>query len=308
MRRKLHSGSQDSLDLLLDTLCNLFGGIVLIACLLAIVTRQSSDTSPVTLPETAVLEKKLASARAELTGLEKLREELQQARSPALDDLLTQRDSLQAAVSRLRSEKETREKMNSDTARKIVSDAEKEREALKEQLTLERLRLENANKESSLASAAKKAAEDELHERVLELERANQAMVEKLRFPRERDTPKAPSPIIVRFGQVHPVETKERNTHPSVEAVPGADGNRTITPIKGQGLDPKKDAAVLRSLLPVLSRGGHYLTIYVYPDSFDTFRELKQLVLDLGLEYGLDICPEGHVLVFGERGTKPAPL
>ena len=39
MRRRLSGSSDDSLELLLDTLCNVFGGIVLIACLLAIIPR-----------------------------------------------------------------------------------------------------------------------------------------------------------------------------------------------------------------------------------------------------------------------------
>jgi hypothetical protein len=37
-------------------------------------------------------------------------------------------------------------------------------------------------------------------------------------------------------------------------------------------------------------------------------RELKKLIFELGLEYGLEICDEHRVLVFGANGAKPAPL
>jgi hypothetical protein len=44
MRRQRQT-SQDSLELLLDTLCNVFGGIILITCLLALMNNRKTDDS-----------------------------------------------------------------------------------------------------------------------------------------------------------------------------------------------------------------------------------------------------------------------
>jgi hypothetical protein len=72
MKRRLQSASEsDSLELLLDTLCNVFGGIVLIACLLAILPRQemSSPLMPSESASAEMLERRLIAAREETIRL-----------------------------------------------------------------------------------------------------------------------------------------------------------------------------------------------------------------------------------------------
>ena len=70
--RKLRPNSEESLDLLLDTLCNMFGGIILISCLLALLTGQK-NTAPGNPAEISgaqgrLLAERIEAAKSELAG------------------------------------------------------------------------------------------------------------------------------------------------------------------------------------------------------------------------------------------------
>ena len=90
MKRRLHANNQDSLELLLDTLCNVFGGIILIACLLAMLSRPISDIPA----DTPGLTETIAKARSELDGLQKLRARLQSEDSPEVRALMKELEAL----------------------------------------------------------------------------------------------------------------------------------------------------------------------------------------------------------------------
>lgn len=312
MRRRLHGGGQDSLELLLDTLCNVFGGIILIACLLAMLSRPQPETRPVAEASDQeagiVLEKKIEQARAELDGLQKRRAELQREDDPSLKPLMQELQALKRTAEERRQKIAEQDELAAKKAEQLMRDASTEIARLRSEVQEAEQKLGIVNKETEAARQRHEALKKQLADLQLELESVKDLKVEKLRFPRERQSEKQPAPVIVRHGQVFPLYDPEGRPAPGVTHARSADGKSTAVPLAGMGMMPVRDAQRLREFLPKLVRGGRYLTIYVYPDSFATMRELKKLIFELGLEYGLEICDEHRVLVFGTHGAKPAPL
>lgn len=312
MKRRLHSNNQDSLDLLLDTLCNVFGGIILIACLLAMLSRPKPEKQPanevVDHESGILLEKKIEQARAELDGLQKLRAQLQSDDDPSTRPLITELQALKKTAEQKRQERAKQDEFAAAEAEQIIRDAGKEMARLREQEQALEKKLGIMNKDTEAARQKHAAIQKKLADLQLELESVDQLKIEKLRLPRERQIDKSPAPIIVRHGQVFPLFDAIGKPAPGINHVSSPDGSFTAVPEGGQGLMPLRDAAHLREFLPALVSKNRYLTIYVYPDSYTTFRELKKIIFELGLEYGLDLCTEHRVLIFNASGAKPAPL
>ena len=311
MRRKLHANQQDSLDLLLDTLCNVFGGIILIACLLAMLSRpkMASTQADTSHPEAGILaEKRIEMAQAELDGLQKLRAQLQSENDPSLLPLITELAGLKKTAEKLRQEKARQDEIASAKAKQLARDTSSEIARLREQEQEVERKLASANKDTEAARQAQQALEKRLADLQLELESVSALKIEKLRFPRERTINKNASPIIVQYGQVFPVFDSAGKPMPMVRQVPAADGSFTAFANQGQGLNPNLQARQLRELLKQLGSGNRYLTLYVYPDSYATLRELKKLIYETGVDYGMDLRKEQSVLVFDPKGAKPAPL
>ncbi len=312
MRRKLHANQQDSLELLLDTLCNVFGGIILIACLLAMLSRPklaqtSSDSS--SNPEAGILaEKRIEMAQAELDGLQKLRAQLQSEDDPSLRPLITELATLKKTAEKLRQEKARQDAIASVKAKEMVRDSGNEIARLREQEQEIEKKLAIANKDMEAARQMRQALEKRLADLQLELENVNTLKIEKLRFPRERVINKNAAPIIVQYGQVFPLFDGGGNPMPMVRQVPSADGSFTAFANQGQGLSPNLQAKQLREILKQLGSGNRYLTLYVYPDSYATLRELKKLIYEIGVDYGMNLRTENSTLVFDPNGAKPAPL
>lgn len=356
MRRKLHANQQDSLELLLDTLCNVFGGIILIACLLAMLSRPKSEKPPpVQIPERLIgvqvipkippikgqqagvqapsplvvkpdmtprpltdnptdrksgiiAEKRIEMAQAELDGLQKLRAQLQSEDDPSLRPLISELAALKKTAEKLRQEKAKQDEIATAKAKQMVRDIGDEVARLREQEQEIERKLAIANKDTEAARQLKSALEKRLADLQLELENVDDLKIEKLRFPRERQINKTASPIIVQYGQVFPVFDGGGEPTPMVNQVPSPDGSFTAFAKQGEGLSPNLQTKQLREILKQLGSGSRYLTLYVYPDSYATLRELKKLIYELGVDYGLDLRTENSRLVFDPKGAKPAPL
>lgn len=312
--RKFQQPSSENMDLLLDTLCDLLGTLVLIACLL-VVTMQSEDSTEQTAPthasdkEAGILEeKRIEMAQAELDGLQKLRTQLQSEDDPSLRPLITQLTALKKTAEKLRQEKAKQDEIASAKAAQMVRDMGNEIARLREQEQEIERKLGIANKDLEAARQTKSALQVRLADLQLELDDVSTLKIEKLRFPRERVIEKIASPIIVQYGQIFPLYDATGKPTPMVRHVPAVDGSFTAFPKQGEGLSPSLHVKQLRDLIKHLGSGNRYLTIYVYPDSYATLRELKKLIYETGVDYGMDLCKEHRVLIFDANGAKPAPL
>ncbi len=312
MKRRLHRDNPDSLELLLDTLCNVFGGIILIACLLAMLNRPKPSNDPASQASDReagiLLEKKIEMARAELDGLQKRRSELQRENDPSLLPLFQELQALKRTAELKRQEIAQQDELAAKKAEERLRDSSTEMARLREQAQAAELKFGLVNKDTEAARQKHAALEKKLADLQLELESVADLKVEKLRLPKERQIDRPPAPIIVRYGQIFPVYDAEGKPSPSVAHIRTPDGHFTALPSAGFGFMPARDAKRLRAFLPTYVGRNGYLTLYVYPDSFDAMRELKRLIFELGLDYGMDLYEEHRVLVFSAQGAKPKPL
>ncbi|TDU81822.1 hypothetical protein EI77_01132 [Prosthecobacter fusiformis] len=312
MRNHRQQAPADSFDLLLDTLCNVFGSIILIACLLALVTREPEPTpvSPVAdvHGKGLLLERRIEAAREEKARLEMLLEELKIQDNRGLRLLVAERDELRATVERLRLDQDERTRQERQRGQAASVDPGRELATLRQQSIAEAARL--ADIQSQLQAAQLKA--DHVTERLQRLTRQADASenqnIEQLRMPREKPKTKDPRPVILRYGEVFPLTDAEGKATPSVRRAHEADEGFIAHPKKTEGLLVRRDWEQLKQLFLHHKQTGGYLTIYIYPDSFATFREIKQLIIETGIEYGLESYGEFDAIKFSKEGAAPSPL
>lgn len=310
--RKLHNSGQDSLDLLLDTLCNVFGAIILIACLLALLGRdQTASHSPVNADAGAVgllLEHRIDAALSELDGLQKLLSEIDDAGDKPLRELAAKRDVLRKTVDRLRKERSDSETQAIQKATAHAADPGTELARLSQRRKELAMRLADLQLQAEAASEKQQFLENRLIDLAREIEGSESTRHVKLRLPKERSSTKHPAAIILKFGEVFPISDGEGHYFDGVRHSSETGDSFIVHPKNSEGLSPSRNASSLREIFARHQSSNSYLAFYIYPDSFEAFRELKPLIHQLGIEYGVHVCIENEVLAFGSKGTSPAPL
>jgi len=290
----------DSLDLLLDTMCNAFGGIIMIAILVTLLakdpkTTASSSAAPVQNPGMTPLQQQIQNATATKASLIN---EIQKA--GPVGQLLIQRDGLAAQVAGAEKALETAE-MASDrpsppgTVKDPVA-------ALQGQLAL--LRKKEQQLQELLVNLGEQSKDKQ----------AKQSIVFKPPPPAQQ-TQKAPFSLIFRHDRMYQVEVSVRGTFENNRETIRWNGNEAI-PIKEKGIDPAKDKAAALALirsLPAIGRtlSGRelYVASYVYADSFRAYLLFKQLFLteNVGVSHGWQPIPHMDNLKFGAFGSQ-APV
>jgi small-conductance mechanosensitive channel len=304
MKKRRSRGPGDSLDLLLDTICNSFGGIIFIACLVAILARDTptAPASAMAAADASMLERRIRVAEDDLQQLEALASE-QAERADHASSLAQKRGELKAAIASLRAEAKPSTAAQPDKASpealRALRAANREQSA-----QLESLLNEIASSEQELSRLAGRASQ--LRERTAA---AASARREMLRFPKERRSEKSPFWVILKHGRVYTVRTEAGDLNQTDLVWTKRDGGTAeLTPIPNAGkqLPDRKDelAAILRSV----SAARQYVTVCLYPDSFDTWRELRGLIQNSSLEYGLRFFEPGDGLVMGAGSPPPPPL
>src|SRR4051812_32206585 len=89
----------DSLELLLDTMCNTFGGIIMIALLIALLSRDPSQSDAAQRAEN--VQRQVQSIAQQTTEAERLHQRLLQSADPSTTNtlnLLSQRDELRQRI------------------------------------------------------------------------------------------------------------------------------------------------------------------------------------------------------------------
>lgn len=303
--RRLRSTPDESLDLLLDTLCDVFSTVILIACLLALFTAHQApapgDPAGISGMQGRLLAERIEAAKSELAGLRKITDKIKDLGQDKLQALIHERDELQATQNRLR---ETQPK-NSDTtvSKDPVGDLTKLRSEVKAQDQLyedTKARKEAADKKARDLAAQIQSIRSQIASN-------DEKRVEHVRFPKERAVTKTPLNILLKYGAVYPLLNASGENFSGLKRVDKGDERFEAIPKKSEGM-LMTDKADLQRLLASYKRSGGYVSLNVYPDSFETFRAFKQLILEAGLDYGFDVYPEHYIITFGPKGTSPAPL
>jgi hypothetical protein len=279
MRRRRRD-NLDSLELLLDTVCNMFGGVIFIAILLALLAGRSGDTDP----SASMPGQEHSDLRAEVERIE--------ASLAMVMGIVMSGDTLDAEIAALISEIAQAEE------RIQRARAQMSRLADAGQSVTDRLN-EAANRQSEL-----KGAIAELDSRLKE---EQQRRVSAARLPVAKATAKVPIHVVVR--KTHAFEIYRNDGHGGYLEQPldvdvhrdGLGGAVHRVRLKENGgfvVDERlRTSGRWRSILGRISPDKHFLYMMVYPSGYSAFRELRDAALREGFDYDLILLSEDEQII-----------
>ena len=273
-----------SLDMLLDTLCNTFGGIILIALLLALSVNKKS----------VELYDKLVKTDDNKSELIREREQLKNSLLDLQDEQAVVLEDLEDEVDRMREEiedtKDNLDDLNSDaSAAEILAKREKEKlENLKE------LELKEEEERLSLEEEVARL------ETILEHQELSQELKKKpyrkVSLPQQKDTRKKPLPVIVAHGKMYPMVRfgigKVAKNEDGLTWNQTPDERFRIEVDPNKGVDPMNEQ-ILEGFLssvrnaPRSVRQSFFLNLFVFSDSesFGVFNKIRDEAVLRDLDY-----------------------
>lgn len=283
-RRRRKNLPQDSLELLLDTICNTFGGIVFIALLVVLMLRNTAPAlvkpQDVVSPDELVrLASQLEAVTAELSSLRTARAELArraQAFAPhEVRDLMAERDALAEEMDAIHGARDWKVAENASLAAEIERQ-ESELGAIPERL------------------AEAKAEVDRLQ---AELNATRRSKAREIRNPLVRQSGSwRELGLVLRYGRMYlwhryDADGERAGLNTEEFVVVGEEDGTIIThpdPTKGIPLTKggSTDEAIRNRLRPFPS-GRFYVAVVVRPDSFDRFAILRDVLIRAGYDYRL---------------------
>ncbi len=306
LRRKTPS---DSLYLLLDTLCNAFGGIILLAVLVVLLTSKEKSQSSTASDSQEMLQRRLALAQTNLQQSLQLNASFNAKANDAAwkeqMDLLSTRKDLQEALQKT---------LN------VIAQTSKELEAANAADPSDRLKFLNA--ELALTQARKLAAQNSLSAAMENVKRLRQRLVameqqvtaklnelqRPLRLPMEHETGKRVIYIIVHYGRIYPCRNADLSRNETDINWSSRLDSENAEPIQGKGIDPWQNVGALNSYFNSQSGDSVYVVFCVFEDSFPAFIRAKQSAISSGISYGWE--PFRNVdgpVAFAEHGHTPKP-
>lgn len=263
-RRRRYEDDDGALDLFLDAISNVFGGILFIALAVVVLLQM---TVPKPDHPTSDASDDQATAPAPTNAAASLLDTIQAQSSDAQPFLSEQRDAALKKRSRLR------DRLDESTA----ALAESQRAA------------QDAEAPAAAAEARLAELEAELLDAQRTLSELRNRPTQRVRAARFRPTAKREVPVMIAAGGVvFPlgndgvpvparlvIDDQNQNARPNLEAG---------TPIPAQAA--AADATLTRLLAPLDPRRD-YLNLAVWPDGFDAARRLRDTAIDLGFEFTL---------------------
>lgn len=283
-----------SLELLLDTICNTFGGVLFISMLVVVIlngTTREVAIQPPTESAKAAMAAELADANAEMARMQAaLREQVKTLAAIGVDPRLE------------------------ELARKL-KDGRQERAALLErkgQTLADTTRSqEQVNRIAGDLQQLQRAI-DEANRRLLELDRELQ---ERLRLqsrtaelPRAERTTKVEAPFFLSGGRLTPLTrlgaggSLTPNRGEFEETTEG--GVTFLAPRPGAGVrvdGNDADTQAGRVFAPFDSN-RFYVAVWVWPDSFNAFTVVRQVLVRNGFKYRLVPLPSGQKVGISRGG------
>jgi len=296
--------------MLLDTMCNTFGGIILLAVLVTLLTSRERHGSVATASDSQeMLQRRLALAQADLQQALQLQTSLQ---ARANDGRWKAQVSLLAARQQIQDEIKTVRALSAQNAKEydatVSSDPAERMKALNFQLAAAQTR----KTEALNSLAASKDNVKRLNTRLAGLDKQASELVSEsqrqLRLPKEHETSKRVIYVIARYGRIYTCRNSDLSRNETDIEWTSALTSETAEPKAGKGIDPVGNAAGLKDYFRSLSGNRVYVAFCVFEDSFPAFIHAKQLAAESGLAYGWDPfqLSDGPVS-FGAGGHKPKP-
>lgn len=299
MRRRRLSGPNDSLDLLLDTICNAFGGIIFIAVLIAMLARDSSGPSPGHVTEKAdheMTQRAIDHVLSEIAQYQKIAGADRSNEEP-LTNKLQEIETLKRRLSQLEPTAAAPGGTGSLQPEIVrIRAGAKEDQAMLEQLLKrqEDMAVDIAKMKSLTGSLA------------TSIQQAKNQRTENLRFPRQNtNTNRRPYFIFVREQSIFSDFTVSLDVQDSTrfhfEELPG---KRSIMPKNGMGTQFMEGRSpALEARLRAVDSTNFFIYVVLYPDSYDTWRDLRRLLISVDLDdYGITFFEQNQPLVLVSEG------
>jgi hypothetical protein len=274
----------DSMQLLVDTICNLFGSIVIISLLMAIISKDvPADASA---KASADLQRQIQQAQSELDESRRFQSTIQ----PSADD--AQRLALANRINELKT-------IVSSNLALIQTNTTGAATSSSAPVPIENLLNEKSALESQLATVTN------------QLERIKQANTRQLRLPRERATGKKTYYFICRFGKIFPVHVmlngrRELNTQ-TLDWRRISDGE-VAAPKRELGFDPATGLAAFERLFNEIPAQTYSIHFLVYSDSFSAFLTARQIPLARNFDTGWEFFTDDRQVIFSASGEAPPAL
>jgi len=294
MSRK-SSASGDSLDLLLDTICNTFGGILFISMLVVILVNAANTEVSQSLPteedqqrltegrrrlsDTTV---KLASLRRAARQIEQLRDRFSDPESEAVIEEMQAFQGMNEAMH------ESRDASLDDLAsmQELINKTAKENAQMRQAIAAAQQALQTAREQ-------------------LDAEVALRSRTSKL--PRQKTTTRQQVAFFLKGGKLCSfarVGLDGQLAANEAEArVIEKDGKQFAEPVPGAGLPIQSDGSTLSPIVEKLkpfSKDKFFVAIVVWPDSFEEFQTVKEAVVREGHEYQLIPMAADEKVFIGE--------
>lgn len=308
----------DSLEMLLDTMCNTFGGIILIALLIALLARDtkvSEAEAPQITDSTGLLQRQLERARKDLAQAQAFQASLERrASNPAqasLLQLIEERERARRASELLTEEIQSgHQQLTTGGTANHAQITDRINQMSAQALATERALLEQRNFGESLQGKIEEQKRG-LQEESNRLAQAAARQVQRLRLPREHETTKTHLYVIVRYGRVYPLYLfrdgePERNTG-SLRWEQESATSKRIEVIPSQGMEVQPNSPALAQLFRDIPRDRIYAVFQVYQDSFTTFNAAKEVAVQQGLECTWEPRKNDFVLRLGPTAQAPPP-
>jgi hypothetical protein len=307
--RKLGRTSSDALELLLDTVCSMFGAILLIAILVALMAQTAKVESSSDEASAEMLQRKIATAEADLAETHRITAELTAPSDSPATDLVAEKQKVEQALAAARAQRDRMStELQDHVARQTVDFSTEWKKLTADLRALERKQedLSNAIKSQDQNSARVNGRVAEISKLI---QKEKDVRVVTLRFPKERARTKRSLPIICKFGKIYPIMDAEgRKNDTSIAWTSKGRDAELSRPVEALGWTPAGNKAAIDNLLRSIPKGEIYLAFYVYPDSFDAFNALREQAAAAQLDFGVQLERAGSDLIWSSEGSSPPPL
>jgi len=305
-RRKPH----DSLYMLLDTMCNAFGGIILLAVLVVLLTSKEKIQNANASDSTETLQRRVALAQTNLQQSLQLAASLH---TQANDDRWKTQVSLLAERQQLESEIKLIRELAAQNAKELDanagSDPTERLKKLDAQITEDEIKKLEAQNKIAASTEEKQHVAAQLDAAKKQMAEIAKLSQRELRLPREHDTDRQVVYVIALYGHIYVCHNVDMTRNETDIKWKDQGGVEYADPKKNKGWEPAANASQLRTYFTAQAHNSVYVVFIVMEDSFPAFIQAKQLAVESGLPYGWlpwRIAQDG-ALSFSSSGYMPKP-
>lgn len=298
MRRKRSQNSDDSLDMLLDTITNTFGGIVFLAMLIVILLGSSRPSSP-----DPSLEAAFQSIRSQIETLQQQKAELEQLQTAgkivsSLVEVDADPQSIAKAKSLAQQHSQLQEQLHQQVSARLQL-AERIRQSAEQ---AHARALETTNLETKFESLS------------AEVDKEIKSRSREIDLPKERPTSKQQFVILVQNSKVFELDGEPQVPGMQINSrdFESCSRNDAIVVldagpyrIRSAGGMPMSDENDLRRALNRVNNSRVYVTVAIWEDSYEHFSGLRKIFKDLKLEYQLILMEPDEIISESPQATAP---